>query len=219
MHELAAIRAALVDYYQPLRSRKITAEYPKGIIEVIKVAAGDMPTIEALSNDLQVDEKTLQEAASFYLQQLHFKHAKTPFQKLGLSDSATVDEVTQHKRWLLKWLHPDRNPNKWQTSMFQSVTDAAQHAAVLAATIRPSPTMPSEPRRQHENLSRNRKQNLVMRPRKPVRVILWKEVLSRISRKLVLLVVFGLLLYMGTSQISDPMKQWTHQAYLLWYDN
>jgi hypothetical protein len=216
MDQLEAMRTALLAYNQPLTFPSRTCYHPHGMLCVIKTAAGDNTTIETMVETLRVDARTLQEAASFYLQQQHFRNSKSPFQQLGLSELATLEDIALHKRWLLKWLHPDRNPNKWQSTMFHDVTAAAHRANALV--------VPETQRREDNSVSQmrndsrphNRNRSVLTRPRKPIRMILWREVFWRITRKLATVSILVSLLYLGVSHIIDPTKQWTLQTYFGW---
>jgi hypothetical protein len=49
------------------------------------------------------------EAARFYLQQLLFRADADCYRILGLEPGASRATARTHMRWLLQWLHPDRN--------------------------------------------------------------------------------------------------------------
>jgi hypothetical protein len=122
-----ALAVALHGYRQPasLASLK-SGKLPKGLIDVLKAAAGDEKTLELSSKNYGATQEHIKNASQFYLQALLTTANDNPFRRLALEVDAGVDEIRDHKRWLLKWLHPDRNPNQWETKLFKLVNDAAQ---------------------------------------------------------------------------------------------
>lgn len=44
---------------------------------------------------------------------------------LALPQNWSSQDVREHKRWMLKWLHPDRNPSAWEANLFHRVKEAS----------------------------------------------------------------------------------------------
>jgi hypothetical protein len=222
--ELDAMRAALLSYSQPLRHiERSRSNLPDGILLVIKCAAGDGATVERLAEELGTGAKTLQEAASIYLQRRLIGSKSTPFQQLGLAERASLEEIVLHKRWLLKWLHPDRNPNKWQSAMFNSVTMAANSATAIVASEQsgiertvpvPIRAMSQSERSYHMGSSQrvsNRSQT-----RKRVRIINWRHLIGRVARRAVLVSLFLPLVYFGTVMLLGGRTDWAFNTFNFW---
>jgi hypothetical protein len=220
---LDAISAALLSYSQPLRApERRASKLPDGMLLVIKAAAGDAATLADLETSLGHDTKTLQEASSFYLQQQLTGVKTSAFQQLGLNDQASSDDIALHKRWLLKWLHPDRNPNKWQTQMFNGVTNAARAANTLAAPAQhiDVPVSPqalnaaSHVRSHHSARMRHRPARGMGRTR--VRIVNWRDVLWRIFRRMVFLLAIISTVYIGMSQFFGGGTKWALSSSDFW---
>jgi hypothetical protein len=112
---------ALEVFRQPILARRLQKQQlPDGMLDVIKIAAGDSATLNPNADDPQ-----LHNAAIFFLQQALLSNENDNFRLLGLNPNANLDEIREHRRWLLKWLHPDRNHNKWESTLFARVNAAA----------------------------------------------------------------------------------------------
>ena len=122
-----AIEVALAVYKQPNQFVvPKTGNYPLFMLDVLKSAAGDEATLQKHSDDLDVSTEQISQACKFYLQKLCASAGGDPLRMLALDVSAAQSDIRDHKRWLLKWLHPDRNPSKWEAKFFMAVNQAAQ---------------------------------------------------------------------------------------------
>jgi hypothetical protein len=127
MTETSAVHSALRAYRQPSRLRMWRyLELPQDYLDLIKISAGDHETIEALMNRYNVNEDELRSAAVFVLNYVISRAGGDNFRILGLPKYAGREDIRIHKRWLLKWLHPDRNHNAWESVLFRKVSDAAK---------------------------------------------------------------------------------------------
>lgn len=122
----AAIDTAMDAVHRPLQLQRAGAmQLPRNMIDVIKCAAGDPASLEDAVRTRLSTEQQVQDAARFYLQAVISSGGPDPYRTLGLNRLADVEEVREHRRWLLKWLHPDRNPNKWEATLFTRVEQAS----------------------------------------------------------------------------------------------
>jgi hypothetical protein len=65
------------------------------------------------------------DAARFYLQQMLFRPDADCYRVLGIQPTASRSTAREHMRWLLEWLHPDRNNNNsWDTVYAERVLKA-----------------------------------------------------------------------------------------------
>jgi hypothetical protein len=64
------------------------------------------------------------EAARFYLQQVLFRPEADCYRILGIEPDASRATARSHMRWLLQWLHPDRNNNSWDAVYAERVLKA-----------------------------------------------------------------------------------------------
>ena len=129
MEHRQAIDVALDVYKQPLLARHLSSQkLPQGMLVVIQLAAG-----KKLSDKSAYSDEYLQKAAHFFLQNVLSNRNTDHYRQLGLNRGAKLDSVHEHRRWLLKWLHPDRNHNKWESNLFHRVNAAA--AAIESSTL------------------------------------------------------------------------------------
>jgi hypothetical protein len=221
--EFDAMYAALKSYGQPLRPHSNNrSKLPDGILLVIKAAAGDTVTVDKVAEALGEDKVTLQDAASFYLQQQLVGVKTNPFQQLGLSNQASLEEIALHKRWLLKWLHPDRNPNKWQSQLFNGVTIAANAANSIVTPghpiSEPSPPMALQEagKPMHRSSATSQRKSTRSPKRKRVRIVNWREVLWRITRRVTMVLVILPLVYFGTASLFGDNSKWATNSFYRW---
>jgi hypothetical protein len=127
MISASAVHDAWALYRQPVLSRKLSRmNFHPDMLELIKIAAGDDETIRKWSEEIGTDADHLQDAAAFYLQQVMGRPGNDAYGTIGLAADASALDIKNHKRWLLKWLHPDRNPSVWRQSLYRKVTAAAE---------------------------------------------------------------------------------------------
>jgi DnaJ domain len=201
MQENPAILEALHVFKQPVRARSIHRRaLPPGMLTVIKIAAGDQATIDDWSTACGESTLVIKQAASFFLQQSIAKAGQDRYRTLGLTPQATKEDIRKHKRWLLKWLHPDRNPSKWESALFHRVSVIAQSLEANSddgtASVDASNQQNYQERKYRQNhlLPANPKKPTIVR-RFSLRAILFR-VWKRIACVLVLFVAAGLFAYL-----------------------
>ena len=64
------------------------------------------------------------DAARFYLQHVLFRPEADCYRILGIEPVASRATARSHMRWLLEWLHPDRNNNSWDAVYAERVLRA-----------------------------------------------------------------------------------------------
>jgi hypothetical protein len=82
---------------------------PIGVLEVIRIAAECPDACRAAALTTGLQEPVLVEAARFYLQQILFRPEADCYRVLGIRPDDSRELARVHMRWLLLWLHPDRN--------------------------------------------------------------------------------------------------------------
>lgn len=70
--------------------------------------------------------ETVREASAALLTEVLFAKQTDPYRVLGLPPGASLGEVREHKRLLLKWLHPDRNPDQKERAYLTRVIEATE---------------------------------------------------------------------------------------------
>ena len=127
MERRLALDVALDMMQRPLLAKHAQrTPLPEDVLQLIRIAAGSEEDIVWASRTRARPADEIREAAVTFLQQVLFCPGADNYRLLGLGPSTTAEELHEHRRWLLKWLHPDRNPNKWESQLFQRVSHAAR---------------------------------------------------------------------------------------------
>jgi hypothetical protein len=123
---MPAVVIALEAMSRPdLVRRQLRRPLPDDLIDLIKCAAGDRDTIERITLERSISEASLVDASKFFLRHIVGSGGNDNHRTLGLPKGASKEDVREHRRWLLKWLHPDRNPSTWEATLFLKVETAA----------------------------------------------------------------------------------------------
>jgi hypothetical protein len=96
---------------------------PADVLEVIRIAAEAPEACRAAALATGESELVLVEAARFYLQQVLFREEADCYRLLGIRPDEPREAARDHMRWLLRWLHPDRNGN-WDAVYAKRIVDA-----------------------------------------------------------------------------------------------
>jgi hypothetical protein len=118
---------------------------PPQVTPLIRVAAGSRELAQGYAVQYGFSEVYIREACVFFLLEAVLFAGADSHRSLGLEQNASPEEIKEHKRWLLMWLHPDRNHNRWETALFQRVVRAAK-AVVEPRSIASQGTIPRKPR-------------------------------------------------------------------------
>ena len=138
-----ALDIALQLYRQPALARNVRREsLPPRVLSVIKIAAGSEEEIVLPADHKPEDMQEIKEAAIFFLQNCLFQSGGDSYRVLGVDHDASAEQMLAHKRWLLKWLHPDRNRNTWEAAYLQRVLTAWQ--VITGSSTIPEYMPPSE---------------------------------------------------------------------------
>jgi hypothetical protein len=86
---------------------------PSNIIELMRIAAECPEACQVAVAQTGEPAPVVIEAARFYLQQVLFRPEADCYRILGIEPGAPRATARNHMRWLLQWLHPDRNHNGW----------------------------------------------------------------------------------------------------------
>jgi hypothetical protein len=107
-----------------LARSSVVAPLPSNIIELMRIAAASPEACQAAAARTGEPTSVLIEAARFYLQQVLFRPDSDCFRILGIQPTASRATARDHMRWLLEWLHPDRNNNSWDAVYAERVLKA-----------------------------------------------------------------------------------------------
>jgi hypothetical protein len=157
-----AMALAVEGYRTPSRMRKLqTVDALEGMLTVIKAAAGDEQTLLEQGAHYQADQVMVQEAAKFFLLRYLMAPGVKGIQLLGLKETASAVEIKDHKRWLMKWLHPDRNPSPWEQKLFHRISELKNEGPdqALPKTIVQTHNAGSRKVRSNWSIARERKKD------------------------------------------------------------
>jgi hypothetical protein len=133
--EMALDLARMPAIAQPMSA----APLPGDVLEVIRIAAEEPDACRSAALNTGVSEKVLIEASRFYLQQVLFRPNADCYRILGIAPDAPRALARDHMRWLLQWLHPDRNGG-WEAVYAKQIVNAWRELSNQAAapeTFRP----------------------------------------------------------------------------------
>ena len=112
---------------------------PPNITELMRIAAASPEACEAAAAQTGEPSLVLIEAARFYLQQVLFRPDADCYRILGIKRATSRATAREHMRWLLEWLHPDRNNNSWDAVYAERVLKAWREvSAANGSAIKPS---------------------------------------------------------------------------------
>jgi hypothetical protein len=120
-----AIELALDLARMPALARSsVVPPLPPNIIELMRIAAASPEACRAAVAETGEPTLVVIEAARFYLQQVLFRPDADCYRILGIQKTASRATARDHMRWLLEWLHPDRNNNSWDAVYAERVLKA-----------------------------------------------------------------------------------------------
>jgi hypothetical protein len=123
----AAVLCALALLRSPRDARPASGDrLPTGIAQLLRIAGGDAQALAAARNASGADDQEMRDAAVFYVQQVLFAPGADSYRVLGVDSDADDDRIKEHYRWLVRWLHPDRNPDAWEAIYADRVNRAWQ---------------------------------------------------------------------------------------------
>jgi hypothetical protein len=119
------IELALDFARMPVLARTSVARpLPANIIELMRIAAASPEACQAAVAKTGEPAPVVIEAARFYLQQVLFRPDADCYRILGIEPTASRALARSHLRWLLQWLHPDRNHDSWDAVYAERVLKA-----------------------------------------------------------------------------------------------
>lgn len=163
----SAAEVAVELYHEPRLAQKLVkVPLHRDVLSVIKVVAGDDAALEAFPTSIAAKPDLARQIASLYILKVLFNDRNNDHRLLGLNPGVDGHSVKDHKRWLLKWLHPDRNANKWEQAYFKTVSDAAKRLE-RAEPVADTPAVSSHsPQRKSSHVSNaHRRKALWSKPR------------------------------------------------------
>ncbi len=195
-----ALRTAVNLYRQPSLARSLEKKgLPQGMAELLGVVSTADDSSQ-LADELGSSPSELRAACILFLQTVVFYQGASDSRLLALPENFNSAQLRDHKRLLLKWLHPDRNHNSWESKLFLRVQSAASRLQSQAKdeggkTINQALVSPTNALFHHKNIHSLKRQ----RPSH-----LWGNIFKAGLVKLsLMIVVFAVIFYVMTAAWND----------------
>ncbi len=112
-------------YRSPSRAPRLAGlPLPRRIHDVIRVVGGDTDAIAEARHWTGFDDDELHEAAVLLLHHLLFFDTADHYRVLGVEPHASDECIKRHYRSLMRWLHPDRDPDNLHSVFAERVNRA-----------------------------------------------------------------------------------------------
>ena len=99
---------------------------PDDLLFLLRIAAGEAEACELAVSTAGETAAVVAEAAVLFIQQVMFYPGSDSYRLLGVSQDSPDSQIKEHHRWLLRWLHPDRNTDQWEAVYADRVNRAWQ---------------------------------------------------------------------------------------------
>ena len=125
MSERVALKIAVDLMHVPSQVRLFRSEpLPDGVLILLRIAAGDEETEQSAVALTGRPLDIIRQAAMFFIEQILFAPNADSYRVLGAAPGASASELRRNVALLLRWLHPDRDP-QGQRSIFVGRVTAA----------------------------------------------------------------------------------------------
>jgi hypothetical protein len=120
MRDAMAVRTAIDLMRVPSRVRIARSEpLPSGVHTLLCIAVGEQTEVSAAIASTGRSCDVVQDAAGFFIEQILLHPKADSYRVLGASSDATTAELRRNMALLMRWLHPDLDP-QGRRSMFAS---------------------------------------------------------------------------------------------------
>ena len=120
-----AVKVAIDLVQVPSRVRRFRSEpLPDGVLTLLRIAAGEEADLAAASQAVGRPPELVRAAAAFFVEQILLAPGADSYKTLGAHQTSTAGELRRNMALLLRWLHPDKDPNG-SRSLFASRVIAA----------------------------------------------------------------------------------------------
>jgi hypothetical protein len=125
MDDSAALRAAIDLLHVPSRVRALrSTPLPHGIPFLLEIAAGDADAEAQAVTLTGRDPSVVRRAAAFFIEQILLAPDADSYRVLGASKTADPTDLRRNMALLLRWLHPDKDPQNDRSLFAARVTRA-----------------------------------------------------------------------------------------------
>jgi hypothetical protein len=106
-----AVRVAMDLLHAPSLARRVrSAPLPDDVVVLLRIASGDKEMISQVARKLGRPREVVHEAATFYIVQILLFPDADSYRVLGAKPQSTHSELRRNMTLLLRWLHPDLDP-------------------------------------------------------------------------------------------------------------
>jgi hypothetical protein len=120
-----ALKIAIDLMHVPSQVRLLRSEpLPDGLLVLLRVAAGDEEAESAAAALTDRSRDIVRQAATFFIEQIMFAPNTDSYRVLGASPQANGSELRRNVALLLRWLHPDLDPQGERSIFIGRVTAA-----------------------------------------------------------------------------------------------
>jgi len=112
MSDRMALKIAIDLVNVPSQVRLLRSEpLPDGVLALLRIAAGDGDAENVAAALIDRPPETVRHAAAFFIEQILFAPEADSYRVLGAAPQASAGELRRNVALLLRWLHPDREPD------------------------------------------------------------------------------------------------------------
>jgi hypothetical protein len=120
-----AVKIAIELMHVPSQVRLVRSEpLPSDVHTLLQIAAGDGEAQSAAVALTGRSQQTVRQAATFFIEQILFAPGTDSYRVLGVSPQASPSALRRNVALLLRWLHPDLDPQGERAIFIGRVTAA-----------------------------------------------------------------------------------------------
>lgn len=125
MPERMALKIAIDLMHVPSQVRLLrAAPLPDGVATLLQIAAGDDEVERTAALLIDRPGDIVRQAAAFFIEQILFAPNADSYRVLGANSQASAGELRRNVALLLRWLHPDLDPERGRSIFVGRVTAA-----------------------------------------------------------------------------------------------
>jgi hypothetical protein len=210
--ERRAVETVCMLLRQPALLRNVLGhDIPTDILVLLKIVAGRQDVLDSITREHELSASEVLAVTKLYLQGILISAGNNDRRMLCLPSNAKAADVQEHKKWLLKWLHPDRNPDSWESALFVKVNSAA--ARLLANKNFDSDLQHQPPIHEKNKHAKFRRKSDMTAYRKPRPT----GILRRVTRPFII-VAAALAVLVAVLEVSLTPKKQGNQNTVLTFD-
>jgi hypothetical protein len=120
-----ALKIAIDLMHVPSQVRLLRSEpLPDDVQVLLRIAAGENEAASAAVSSTGRSPKVVWQAATFFIEQILFAPESDSYRVLGATPQASSSELRRNVALLLRWLHPDLDPDRDRSIFINRVTAA-----------------------------------------------------------------------------------------------